>query len=234
MTQPSAVPSQRNAETFTTPATSVAGATVVPSTVTVVAPSSSAPTTAHKSDASASADRPSTSYITAQHSPTLNWSTSSSSAPGLGDTVNVAVCLIIVIALIIGLGLLVKRFSVGSLRRGEQRVLKTIDTQAVGSKERIAVMEVNDTWLVVGITPQGISALHAMPRPDDQATDVAASTMSSTTMSSTTMSAATMSRAGMPFAQALREAARTTFGRKESRGQKITDRDTHNDRNDHA
>ena len=203
MTQPSAVPSQNSSETLTTPATSVAGAAVV----------------ASKSDTSAAADKPPTSHTTAQHSPTLNWSTSSSSAPGLGDTVNVAGCLIIVLALIFGLGLLIKRFSAGSVRRGGQRVLKTIDTQAVGSKERIAVMEINDTWLVVGITPQGISALHSMPRPDDQATDVA--------------DAAT-TRAGMPFAQALREAARTTFGRKENRDPKVTDRDAYNDRNDHA
>lgn len=197
MTQPSAVPSQTSSETLTTPATSVAGAAVV-------APKANGTLNAH----------------TTQPSPALDWSTSTASTPGLSDTLHVVGGLAIVIAFIFGLGLLVKRVSSGSMRRSGQRVLKTIDTQAVGNKERIAVMEINDTWLVVGISPQGITALHSMPRPDEPQADVAATD--------------TASRTGMPFSQALREAARQTFGRKDTRGRTTTDRDAHDDRNDHA
>lgn len=203
MTQPSAVPSQIPSETLSTPATSVAGAAVV----------------APNADIALNVEKTPNAHVT-QPSPTLNWSTSSASTPGLSDSLHVAGGLAIVIAFIFVLGLLVKRLSSGSLRRSGQRVLKTIDTQAVGNKERIAVMEVNDTWLVVGISPQGISTLHSMPRPDDQSTSLPAS--------------ADTLRTGMPFSQALREAARQTFGRKDSRHRTSTDRDSHEDRNDHA
>lgn len=194
MTQPSAVPSQTPSGTPSTPATSVAGAAVV----APVAPN------AH----------------TTQPTPTLNWSNSTASTPGLSDTLHVAGGLAIVVVFIFGVGLLLKRLASGPMRKGKQRVLKTIDTQAVGSKERIAVMEVNDTWLVIGISPQGISTLHTMPRPDDQSAHDAPVEDSS--------------RTGMPFTQALREAARQTFGRKDARGRETTDRDSHDDRNDHA
>lgn len=194
MTQPYAVPSQTPSGTPSTPATSVAGAAVV----APVAPN------AH----------------TTQPTPTLNWSNSTASTPGLSDTLHVAGGLAIVVVFIFGVGLLLKRLASGPMRKGKQRVLKTIDTQAVGSKERIAVMEVNDTWLVIGISPQGISTLHTMPRPDDQSAHDA--------------SVEDSSRTGMPFTQALREAARQTFGRKDARGRETTDRDSHDDRNDHA
>lgn len=193
MTQPS-VSSQASSGTLTAPATSVAGA-ATPSTA-------SAPTT----------------QVT-QPTPSLNWSNSSASTPGFGDTLHVMGGLVIVLALIFGLGLLVKRLSSGSKGRGAQRILKTIDTQAVGSKERIAVVEVSDTWLVVGISPQGITALHSMPRPDDLSQDDVGEDAP---------------RTGMPFSQALREAARQTFGRKQHRDLPSTDRDSHNDRNDHV
>lgn len=204
MTQPSAVPSQTPSETLSTPATSVAGAAVV----------------APNADTALNVEKAPTAHTT-QPSPSLNWSTSSASTPGLGDSLHVAGGLAIVIVVIFALGLLVKRISSGSLRRSGQRVLKTIDTQAVGNKERITVMEINDTWLVVGISPQGISTLHSMPRPDDQSARPAADTASAP-------------RTGMPFSQALREAARQTFGRKAASSRAATDRDSHEDRNDHA
>lgn len=215
MTQPSTVPSQAPSEILSTPATSVAGAAVVaPSTV---ASDAVAPGAIH--------------VHTTQPTPALNWSNSTASTPGLSDTLHVAGGLALVIAFIFGLGLLIKRLASGPMRKGRQRVLKTIDTQAVGSKERIAVMEINDTWLVVGISPQGISTLHSMPRPDDAPAHNNSSDEASP-------------RTGMPFTQALREAARQSFGRKNVRDREtdchhtdsrhITDRDSHDDRNDHA
>ena len=35
---------------------------------------------------------------------------------------------------------------------------------SVGPRERVVLLEVADTWLVVGVAPGRVSALHAMPR----------------------------------------------------------------------
>jgi flagellar protein FliO/FliZ len=41
----------------------------------------------------------------------------------------------------------------------------------LGPKERVVLVEVADTWIVVGVGGGQISALHAMPRPDNSPED---------------------------------------------------------------
>jgi flagellar protein FliO/FliZ len=44
--------------------------------------------------------------------------------------------------------------------------LKVITAAAVGPRERVVVVEVGETWLVLGVAPGQVSALHQMPRQE--------------------------------------------------------------------
>jgi len=79
-------------------------------------------------------------------------------APGLFGAV-----LLAVLALIVGLGWLLKRLPGAGFRPAEG--LKLVASLNVGAKERVVVVDVNGQQLLLGITAGGISALHALPEP---------------------------------------------------------------------
>ena len=41
--------------------------------------------------------------------------------------------------------------------------MKTIGGASLGGKERVAVVEIGDTWLVLGAAPGNVRLLHTMP-----------------------------------------------------------------------
>lgn len=45
--------------------------------------------------------------------------------------------------------------------------MKVISGIAIGPKERIVLIEVEDTWLVIGIVPGQIRTLHSLPKGTD-------------------------------------------------------------------
>ena len=61
--------------------------------------------------------------------------------------------------------------------RGVGGLVKVVGGVMVGPKERVVVVEVGDTWLVLGVTAQQVNTLHSLPRP--AGTVAAASTRSS-------------------------------------------------------
>ncbi len=48
---------------------------------------------------------------------------------------------------------------------GSRGPLQTVAVLAVGPKERVILVECADTWVVVGVAPGRVSALHTLPRP---------------------------------------------------------------------
>ncbi len=68
----------------------------------------------------------------------------------------------IVLALIVGTSVFLKRLNPGRL--GRNGLLKPITTVAVGPRERIIVVELGDTWMVVGVTANQITPLHIMAK----------------------------------------------------------------------
>ncbi len=68
----------------------------------------------------------------------------------------------IVLALIAGASIVLKRMIPGRL--GRPGLLKNIATVAVGPRERIVVVEIGATWMVVGVTANQITALHVMEK----------------------------------------------------------------------
>ncbi|TKI08287.1 flagellar biosynthetic protein FliO [Martelella alba] len=55
---------------------------------------------------------------------------------------------------------------------GQSRRLRLRASCALGQRERVVVIEVEGTWLVLGVTPQQITPLHSLPAPagDDDET----------------------------------------------------------------
>lgn len=70
--------------------------------------------------------------------------------------------LAIVLATVAATAWLLKRLAPGQVSAGG--AIKLIGGIAVGPKERVVVVEVGDTWLVVGVAPGQVTALHNMPR----------------------------------------------------------------------
>lgn len=82
------------------------------------------------------------------------------STPGLLDAV---LALLLVLALVVGLGWLLKRMPGSSFRQAEG--LKLVASIAVGAKERVVVLELNGEQMLLGVTAGGISKLHTLSEP---------------------------------------------------------------------
>lgn len=81
--------------------------------------------------------------------------------------------LVVVLALLIAAAWLLKRFSVQQKIPGG--AIKVIAGAAVGQRERVVLVEVGETWLLVGVAPGHVSALHSMPKVEIDATETAVS-----------------------------------------------------------
>ncbi len=68
----------------------------------------------------------------------------------------------LVLAVIAGSAWVLRRF--GGMPRGTASAIKVIGDSAVGQRERVVLVEVADTWLVIGVAPGHVTALHTMPK----------------------------------------------------------------------
>ncbi|MBI4754683.1 MAG: flagellar biosynthetic protein FliO [Betaproteobacteria bacterium] len=80
-----------------------------------------------------------------------------------GGIVDMLVGLAVVIAVLFAGLYLLKRLQ--SSRGAAAGLLRVVGGTAVGARERVVVVEVDDTWLVVGVGPGRVSLLHSLPRP---------------------------------------------------------------------
>ncbi len=78
-----------------------------------------------------------------------------------GSLVQFALGLAMVLGLIVAAGWFAKRFSIGPAASG---MVKVVAGAAVGQRERVVVVEVGDVWMVLGVAPGRVNALHTMPR----------------------------------------------------------------------
>lgn len=72
-----------------------------------------------------------------------------------------ALGLVFVIVLILGCAWLARR--AGLLQRAGGKLLKQVDHLSLGPRGGIAVVEIQNTWLVLGITAGQITVLHTLP-----------------------------------------------------------------------
>jgi flagellar protein FliO/FliZ len=84
--------------------------------------------------------------------------------PGIsgGSYVQAVLALGLIIALLLGIAWLARKVSVS--KGFGQGGMKVIGGVALGPRERIVLVEVGESWLVIGIVPGQIRTLHTMPR----------------------------------------------------------------------
>ena len=78
--------------------------------------------------------------------------------------------LAVVVLLILLLAWLSKRW-VAPLNRLRQPNLRLVSALSLGGRERVITVEIDNTWLVVGVTPHAINLLHTLPKPENSTTD---------------------------------------------------------------
>lgn len=79
-----------------------------------------------------------------------------------GSILQVIVSLIVVVLLLFGSLYALKRLA--APRGTAAGMLRVVAGTAVGSHERVVVVEIADTWLVLGVATGSVSALHQLPR----------------------------------------------------------------------
>ena len=80
---------------------------------------------------------------------------------GVGAVLQTIFGLLVVIGLVFACAWLARRFGLQPGSRGG--LVKTIGGASLGGKERVAVVEIGDTWLVLGAAPGNVRLLHTMP-----------------------------------------------------------------------
>lgn len=86
-------------------------------------------------------------------------------APEVGASlIQVFLGLGVVIALLLGGLWLLKRLS--APRGAAAGALRVIAGAAVGPRERVVVVELGETWLVLGVAPGQVNALHHLPKQE--------------------------------------------------------------------
>lgn len=81
-----------------------------------------------------------------------------------GSMMRMLLGLALVLALLFGLAWLTKRYL--APQRGAFGAIKIVAATAVGQRERIVLVEIGQTWLVVGVAPGNVRSLHAMEKID--------------------------------------------------------------------
>lgn len=70
--------------------------------------------------------------------------------------------LMVVIGLILACAWVAKRSGFAA-RASAHMPVKLVGSMALGPRERVVMLQVEDTWLVVGVTPGGMQTLHTLP-----------------------------------------------------------------------
>ena len=79
-----------------------------------------------------------------------------------GSLFQVFIGLVAVLLLIAGAAWLAKRLGVTQV--GGSNLLRVVSSASVGTRERIVVVEVGESWLVVGVAPGSVNALMTLPK----------------------------------------------------------------------
>ncbi|PHV08900.1 flagellar biosynthetic protein FliO [Janthinobacterium sp. BJB412] len=79
-----------------------------------------------------------------------------------GSLLQTTLALAFVLALLVGLAWLLKRYGPKSM--GSSSAVRLVGSLSVGARERILVVEVGEQWIVVGASPGRMNALATMPR----------------------------------------------------------------------
>lgn len=79
------------------------------------------------------------------------------------STLQMIGALLLVLAVIVGGTWLLRRFAL--LPTVASGVVKVVAATGVGQRERVVVVEINRTWLVLGVAPGRVNKLHVLNKP---------------------------------------------------------------------
>lgn len=82
---------------------------------------------------------------------------------GLATLGKTGLALLLVIGLILLCSWLLRRMGSGRSLAGQP--LRVLGSTMLGQRERVVIVEVADTWLVLGVAPGQVSKLHELPAP---------------------------------------------------------------------
>lgn len=82
-------------------------------------------------------------------------------AVGASGLLQAGLGMVLVLGLIFLCAWLARRF--GLPRFGGSSLVKVVGSAMVGQRERVVVVEVGETWLVLGVTASQVNALHSLP-----------------------------------------------------------------------
>lgn len=79
-----------------------------------------------------------------------------------GGLFSVLFGLVAVIAMIVGLAWMARR--AGMMRPQDNALIQVVGSASLGTRERIAIVQVQDSWIVVGVSPAGVTSLATLPK----------------------------------------------------------------------
>jgi len=93
-----------------------------------------------------------------------NAATPGASALSAGSMIQVVLGLAVVLAMVLAAAWLLKRFS--AVPGGGSGLIRIIGGAPVGQRERVILVEIAGTWLVLGVAPGAVRTLHTMPKSE--------------------------------------------------------------------
>jgi flagellar protein FliO/FliZ len=81
----------------------------------------------------------------------------------MGPLIQTTLALLLVLGLIFGFAFLIRKVQTNT--PGNQDLIHIKSTLALGPKERLSLIEIDGTWILIGITPHSINHLHTLPQP---------------------------------------------------------------------
>lgn len=89
------------------------------------------------------------------------WAAEAAPSPVFGVT-QMILGLALVLGLIVLASWLLRRFGAGPAASGS--IVRIVTAASVGPREKVVLVEVHDSWLVLGVAPGRVSMLHQLPR----------------------------------------------------------------------
>ena len=89
------------------------------------------------------------------------WASDAAPSPVFG-IMQMILGLALVLGLIVVASWLLRRFGAGPAASGS--IVRIVTAASVGPREKVVLVEVQDSWLVLGVAPGRVSMLHQLPR----------------------------------------------------------------------
>ncbi|MDR5866456.1 flagellar biosynthetic protein FliO [Halomonas koreensis] len=105
------------------------------------------------------------SQTASEASATLDGMAGGEALMGMATLGKTAAALALILAIILGCSLLLRRLGGGGQGRGPRP--RVVGSTSIGQRERVVIVEVEDTWLVLGVGSGRVTKLHELPAAEE-------------------------------------------------------------------